>query len=123
LVEDSILTEQLLRDGVQKIPFPLTLSSVATPQEAIEAIARNRPDIILLDVHLKGGSGFTVLREAIKHEPRPTIVMVTNFALPPYRKYAMLSGADYFLDKALNLDHVPTLVEWLVRKRFEATAP
>ncbi|MGH7936257.1 MAG: hypothetical protein ACREF8_04540, partial [Chthoniobacterales bacterium] len=41
----------------------------------------------------------------------PTVIVLTNFALPQFRDLALLLGANYFLDKALDIERLPTIVD------------
>ena len=43
--------------------------------------------------------------------------MLTTYALPKYRELAFLTGADYFLDKAVDFGALPSVIESIVDKR------
>lgn len=110
LVEDSrILTQRLLElicddAGVQPV------GAVATEAEAIAAIAQQTPDVVVLDLRLKEGSGFGVL-EYLRQQPRrPVVVVMTNYALPQYRQRARELGAEYFLDKMREFEQLPDVL-------------
>jgi hypothetical protein len=42
--------------------------------------------------------------------PRPTVVVLTNFALPQYRLQVEALGVEYFLDKAREYDRLPEIL-------------
>src|SRR5690349_3554737 len=70
------------------------LDEAAGVAEALEKIARHNPDIILLDVQLKDGTGFDLLQQL--HSPLPEIIFITAFeqhALSAFR----FSAVDYLL--------------------------
>ena len=117
VVEDSALTAQELCESIKAIPCSLECSTVDTESDALTKCSESLPDFIVLDVRLKEGTGFNVLR-ALKHaNPKPTILVVTNYAIPQYREYALLMGADFFLDKAVALSAIPTILESLIGTR------
>jgi two-component system response regulator (stage 0 sporulation protein A) len=90
------------------------LNVVDSEADAIEYVAQKTPDVIILDLMLRKGNGFGVLRKLEKQEkaPRkPKVIVLTNYALPKYRDMALLMGADYFLDKALSMDSLPPIIE------------
>lgn len=81
--------------------------------EAIAAIARLQPDLVLLDLQLAEGAGLEVL-QAVKTGPRPRVAVVTNFPEPPYRKACQDAGADFFFDKATAFDDLVALLPELL---------
>lgn len=111
LVEDSILTAEQVCDLIREVDASIVLSVATTENDAVAAVSEFAPDIVVLDLRLKQGSGFSVLRKLAPQEPKPSIIVLTNYALPNFREYAVLSGADYFLDKALEMDSLPAIIE------------
>ncbi|MEO8125830.1 MAG: response regulator [Bryobacteraceae bacterium] len=111
LVEDSaVLAERLceLLSGIEGIHLAGIADSEAS---ALEALAKNPIDLILLDLHLRQGTGFGVLKEINKRPERPVVIIFTNYDLKEYRRAAMALGARYFLDKSSDMDHLPKLIE------------
>jgi len=61
------------------------VAEAADVDEAVAAIARHRPDVVLLDVHLPGGGGAEVMRKVALHptsaaEPRFLALSVSDAA-------------------------------------------
>lgn len=76
------------------------------------ALLRNHPvDVVILDLQLRQGTGFGVLKSLPSAGPRPRIIVLTNFDLPAYRRQAAELGADYFLDKSREYHRVPEILE------------
>lgn len=74
--------------------------------EALGAIERLKPDTVILDIRLPGSSGITLLREIKTRHPEMTVIMLTNFDGPQYRRQCMRMGADHFLNKTLEFEKI-----------------
>ena len=105
-VEDSQLAVEQIREILRNYSARIQIEVAQSPADAVEVARKLLPQVVILDLQLKQGTGFTVLKELKDMEPRPTFIVLTNYALPPYREYALLTGADYFLDKAKDMDKV-----------------
>ena len=121
LVEDSrVLTERLaevirLNDDVELV------GAVDTEDGARAAVSREPVDIMILDLHLKQGNGFGVLRSLAKAAVRPFVVVLTNYDLPEYKSAALALGVTHFLDKLRDYDRLPDVLRELVaRARVQA---
>ncbi len=114
LVEDSRLLAQHLIEQLAAIPSVEPLGVVETEQEAIASILNDQPDLIVLDLHLKQGTGFGVLSALAKLGTPPITVVLTNYALPQYRERANALGARYFLDKSNEFDRLPSIIRGLI---------
>lgn len=82
-----------------------------TPQDSIAGILAARPDVVVLDVQLEGGSGLEVLRAVRQTEPGIAFVVFSNNAAPAYRKRYLGEGAQRFLDKTTEFDQLAAAVE------------
>jgi DNA-binding NarL/FixJ family response regulator len=66
---------RMFRTGVKAelagVPFPAVevVAEAADAPSAVAAVLEHRPDVVLLDVHLPGGGGITVLREVLAVAP------------------------------------------------------
>lgn len=70
-------------------------------EEALEQYAKNRPDIVLLDLRLPGMSGLETLQIIRKNDPRARIVILTTYDGDEDIHRAMLAGAKGYLTKGL----------------------
>ncbi len=86
-----------------------------TPQGSIDGILAAKPDVVVLDVQLEGGSGLQVLRAVKEAAPGIAFVVFSNNSAPAYRKRYLGEGAQRFLDKSTEFDQlVPAVEEALV---------
>ena len=117
IVEDSTLTASQIRESIESALSGVKCSVVSTEEEAITVITLEGPQVVVLDLWLKVGNGFGVLNHLAGEEKRPLIIVATNYAIPPMREFALLRGADYFLDKALTIDELPNILKSAIQSR------
>lgn len=110
LVEDSkVLTERLSEVISQTADVDL-IGAVDNEADAVSRVRRETVDVMILDLHLKQGTGFGVLRALAKSATRPKVIILTNYDLPEYKSAAMALGARYFLDKARDYERIPEVL-------------
>src|ERR1700676_2383731 len=103
VVEDSSLIRKRIIDNVTALGNKFKVVGYAEgEQEAVDAIALTKPDVVITDIRLKEGSGIDVVRNvrAQVRERAPKIFVLTNYAYPEYRRQCSLVGADGFFDKS-----------------------
>jgi DNA-binding NarL/FixJ family response regulator len=104
LVEDSALLRSRLETLLAAIPGARTVGYAAGANDAVQAILAQRPDVVVLDIHLEQGNGFDVL-QALQNAALPTRVFVlTNYPNDAYRRKAHSLGAQGFFDKSKELE-------------------
>ena len=81
-----------------------------TPQGAIDGILAARPNVVVLDVQLAGGTGLQVLHCVRQAAPDIAFVVFSNNAGPAYRKRYLGAGAERFLDKSTEFDQLALAV-------------
>ena len=81
LVEDSSVICGLIAEIVNDVPGVRVAESVGSELEAVEALRRLDVDVVILDLHLRKGTGFGVLRAMRDMSRRPVVVVLTNFAI------------------------------------------
>ncbi len=82
--------------------------------QAIDSIRKLKPDAVVLDIQMPKGSGIEVLQKIKIGEPSPTVIMLTNYPYPQYRKRCMDAGADFFFDKSAEFDEAIKALRGLV---------
>ena len=71
-----------------------------TPRTAVHGILASKPDVVVLDAQLEGGSGMQVLRALHEIAPEVPFVVFSNNAAQPWRERYLGAGAHAFLDKS-----------------------
>jgi two-component system, OmpR family, response regulator len=110
LVEDSRVLAERLAEVITQVSHLDLVSTVDTEAAALAVIARESIDNVVLDLHLKLGTGFGVLRGLAGRVPKPLVIVLTNYSLPEYNIAATTLGATYFLDKARDYERLPAIL-------------
>lgn len=102
IVEDDADTRQALQLRLRAVGYQTLVAADGTM--AIQTARRERPDLVLLDLGLPGGDGFTVLRSLKQLAPLAGIPVIVFSARDPavYRERALQAGAEAFLPKPLD---------------------
>lgn len=115
LVDDNEQNLELMQAYLEALPC--ALSTARDGVEAVAAIQREKPDLVLLDVMMPKMSGFEVCRK-VKGDPATrdiVIVMVTALHEVGDHERAVESGTDDFLTKPVNKLELVTRVRSLLR--------
>jgi DNA-binding NarL/FixJ family response regulator len=111
LVEDSLPVRARLAAMLDGIPGATLVGEAADAEAAIREILASRPDVVMLDLGLAGGtSGFDVLRAVRPQAPEIDFYMLSNFAADPYRQLAGRLGARAFFDKSREFERVREII-------------
>jgi DNA-binding NarL/FixJ family response regulator len=110
LVEDSKVLTERLSEAIRQIPDVQLVATADTEAAALSAVKREEIDVIILDLHLKQGTGFGVMRTLAATQLRPRIIVLTNYDLPEYKNAAIALGATHFLDKARDYGRLPEVL-------------
>ena len=122
VVDDEASVRRLL----VRILTPLCgcLDQAGSAPEALDLVRANPPDLVVLDVHLPGASGHTVLQEirADGELRLIPVVMVSGEATREERLEAIRCGVTDFLAKPFDAEELTTRVRWLMElKSFTDT--
>ncbi len=81
------------------------------------ALKRSTVDILLLDLKLPGGGGFSILQEVRESHPRVASVVMTAFATVNSAVEAMRTGAGDYLTKPFTVDELAGVLERAAERR------
>lgn len=104
IVEDSAL----VRHGIKSVlaaagdPPITVVGEAGTNAEAVEACARVAPSVVLLDIRLPDGNGFTACREMLRQRPELRIIILTSHSSDGFVYEAVTAGAHGYLMKEID---------------------
>ncbi len=99
VVEDQDDNRQIIRDMLSATDYEIT--EAENGEEALAAIAKQRPDLILMDIQLPMMDGYEATRR-IKADPALKsipIIAVTSYALSGEEQKARAAGVDDYVPK------------------------
>ncbi|GAB4373750.1 MAG: hypothetical protein Kow0062_11070 [Acidobacteriota bacterium] len=103
--------DENVRVGLARALAALTSWEVEVARDAFEAgylLASFRPDLVLLDVVMPGMGGLDIcarMRRLAGHEPL-RIVILTGYDGSGHNERSLISGADLFLTKPVDVDEI-----------------
>jgi two-component system cell cycle response regulator DivK len=99
VVEDQEDNRQIIRDMLAATDYEIM--EAESGEQALEAVAKQRPDLILMDIQLPGMDGYEATRR-IKADPALRsipIIAVTSYALSGEEQKARAAGCDEYVPK------------------------
>ena len=113
VIDDELGMRDLLNQELSRYGY--FVSAVSHGKEGIEALKRERFDLVLCDILMPHLNGLETLEAIKKNSPDVEVIMMTGHATIENALAAMKKGAYDFLQKPFNLDEVKILIE----KAFE----
>ena len=110
LVEDSVILAERLGELLKTTARVELVGVVADEVSALKRIGEGGIDVVVLDLHLRQGTGFGVLRGIRNSAGAPVVIVLTNYDLREYRDAAAALGARYFLDKGREMERLTTVL-------------
>lgn len=89
-------------------------------QEALDLWAKQRPDVVLLDIWLPDRDGLEVLRAVREADPGASVVMMSGHGDVSTAVKSIKMGAHDYLEKPLSYDRVVQVVESALQARGRA---
>ena len=100
----------LFRDGVSgllaSVPGTTVVGTAATAEEAVREATLTRPDVVLLDLNLPGGSGLTAIPRIIAACPGTAVLVLTMLEDERSLTEALRAGASGYLLKGVGQEEL-----------------
>jgi two-component system invasion response regulator UvrY len=99
IVDDHTLIRETWSFILNSHPKYKVVAGCASGEEAIELVREHRPEIVLLDINLKGMSGMETVPLIRKYSPASKILAVSLHTQPSYARQMILKGAMGYVTK------------------------
>ena len=99
LCDDHELVRRGLRSLLHGVPGYEVVGEAAKAGEAIRLVDDLRPDVVVMDVRLPGGSGIEACRDIRSAHPDTRVLMLTSFADDEALFSSIMAGASGFVLK------------------------
>jgi len=120
VIDDEPSIVRLLTRALQNAGYT-AVTGFTDPQEALNFVDQQMPDLIVLDVNIPGMSGYdflTRLSERLRQDVFLPVLMISGLPEPDTRLQALQAGAMNFLTKPIDLDVFLASVKSLLETRF-----
>jgi two-component system chemotaxis response regulator CheB len=106
VVEDSPVVQMLLKHLLDSDPRLHVVGTANNGQEAVDFVAGQKPDVILMDVHMPKMDGYEATRRIMETQPVPIVISsatMTNQEVG-VTFHALEAGAVAFIEKPVGLN-------------------
>jgi two-component system nitrate/nitrite response regulator NarL len=77
----------------------VVVATARSGADAVQAVMRDRPDLVLIDINMPGMSGLAAVRRLKAVEPDLRVIVVSLNESPDFRAAAKAAGADGYIAK------------------------
>lgn len=116
IADDSDLMRDRLKQLLESFDNVEVVGEAKNSIEARKLIDKTKPDVLLLDIRMPGGSGLEVLKDIKGYKVNTKIIMLTNYPYPQYKEKCLELGAEYFLSKAEEFDKLESVLDEIYYK-------
>ena len=106
LVDDHPVVRLGIRQLIDQQPDLTVCGQAEDAQEALEGVARLRPDVVVLDLTLKDSDGLEVLKDICALHPAVPVLILSIHAESIYAELALRAGARGYVMKSEPLANV-----------------
>jgi len=99
IVDDSPIIRLGLRSALEDYPDIAIVAEAGNAAEGVAAVARHKPDVVLLDLNLPDRPGIQACREIVKARAQTNVLILTSNSNERNVQEAMLAGAKGYLLK------------------------
>jgi DNA-binding NarL/FixJ family response regulator len=115
LVDDHEVVRYGLKNLLERQPGWEVVAEAGSVAESIRRANEYQPDIIVMDIRLRDGSGIEACREIVKVHPQIKVIMLTSFAEDELLFNAISAGAVGYVLKQVGNDDLLRAIETVAR--------
>ena len=117
VVEDQTAIRQLLVQYIAAVPGFVVVAEASNVDEALSLAAERKPEIVVLDWVLPGGTALKFLREGMSGETPPRVLVFSGNSSDLALREAFSHGAKGFLEKTASFAEFTDALHAMVEKR------
>lgn len=105
IVDDHVI----VREGIGRLLAaldPVEIVEAETTHQAMALFRKLRPDVVVLDINLRDGSGLELLRRMRQEDPRARVVIFSMYSDVVYATSARRAGALGYVSKSASSDQL-----------------
>jgi two-component system response regulator RegA len=104
LVDDDEVLRERLATAIRGRGYDVRTAGSA--EEALREVAKDSPEMAVLDLRMPGGSGLEVLKELKRQDPATRVLMLTGYGSISTAVEAVREGAVGYLPKPADADEI-----------------
>jgi len=120
IADDNREFSDLLIEYLEQQPDIDVVGKAYNGKEALDLIANNPPDVLLLDIIMPHLDGLGVLEQIGQMKNRPKVIMLTAFGQEDITRKAVELGASYYILKPFNMDVLAERIRLLANGQIAA---
>ena len=114
IVDDGFQSRWGIADWLTAFLAPVAVDSAASPREALAAIAKRRPDLVLAAHPMRNADGIELARRIKSQDNPPAVVVMTDTWDAQFESACDAAGADFWLEKR----HLQARLLAFLQRRF-----
>jgi len=111
VVDDHEVVRLGLRTLIENHPEFTVVEEAATVKEAVRKTLLLRPDVVVMDIRLLGGSGIDACEQIVEQAPDTKVIMLTSYAEDELLFDAIAAGACGYVLKQIGNDDLIRALE------------
>jgi DNA-binding NarL/FixJ family response regulator len=115
LADDHTLVRAGIRALLESVEGVEIVAECGDGREALELIAKHRPEVALLDIAMAGMSGLEVAKRAGRESPNTRVVILSMYADASYVRQALRAGVAGYLVKGAAVAELPLALQSVMR--------
>ena len=115
LVDDHEVVRLGLKSLLERHPQFEIVGEAASAREALEQVANNHPDVVVMDIRLPGTSGIEACEEITSRFPETRVLMLTSYAEDEMLFSAIRAGASGYVLKQIDGEELVRALEAVAR--------
>jgi DNA-binding NarL/FixJ family response regulator len=113
IADDSDQIRSSIKDVLHDIAGVEVVGEASNAENLTETIGRLRPQVVILDIRMPGGSGIGALKKIKAQYPSTVVIMFSDYSYKLYREKSMELGADFFFEKSIEFEKIETVLKKL----------
>jgi two-component system response regulator DevR len=115
LVDDHEVVRLGLKALLERHPQFEIIGEASSAREALEQVANNHPDVVVMDIRLPGTSGIEACEEITSRFPETRVLMLTSYAEDEMLFSAIRAGASGYVLKQIGGEELVRALEAVAR--------
>ena len=93
IADDHAIVREGLKQILSQTPDMVVVAEASNGQEALDKLARNNIDLIILDISMPGKDGLDVLSEVMGKRPELPVLILSMYSGEQYAVRVLKAGA------------------------------